>query len=218
MVQIRGHALDDGDGGLPNYKCRFDARTVPAVLSFTRDGEGALSCVSPARNATNSPLEVSLNAQQFSTDKVRFRWVPPIDLSVSSSGGGSLAPPAMPPGFLHETGGAITTTTTARPPVPGGPRPAAEETAASVRVFGLSPLSGPQVGGTQLQLFAPGFEGGIAYRCRFNAPPLQSDEVAVYDDGTEILRCRSLEPGLTQMSQTDTGCQPWRTTTNHQKA
>ena len=62
----------------------------------------------------------------------------------------------------------------------------------SIQTFGLSPLSGPRLGGTVLHIFAPSFGGGAAYRCRFDDGDVtDGDTVATYDAVNEILTCPS---------------------------
>ena len=206
-VQVRGFGLAGGDGAGPHYVCRFGLLSVSATMTLSTPGEGKLTCLSPANTASSRALEVSINGQDFTADGVLFRWVPPITLdggsssgtssSATSSGGtssgGSSGGPSPGSG---SAGGAVGSNGTGVPVPPGyiaPPSPpsideATLREAASIRSFGLCPLSGPDLGGTLVRIFAPSFQGGTDYRCRFGEGPTALVE-ASYFAPTEILRC-----------------------------
>jgi hypothetical protein len=72
-----------------HYQCAFGADVVPASFAAAPGGEDVISCVSPASAAgLEVALEVSLNAQEFSSEAVHFRFHGiPVASSYSPSSG-----------------------------------------------------------------------------------------------------------------------------------
>ena len=200
IIEVHGSGLGGGVGATPDYQCRFYSVVVPAVIATATTGLHILRCTSPAQNASSMPLEVSLNAQEATSDNFLFRWVPPINLDLSSPGALPPSSPSAPPG-----GGGDGLAPSFLLPSRSPPSDSSEEgdgsatkvsaeamrIAESVRDFGLSPLSGPHLGGTLLKLFTPGFQDGTAYRCRFSTSEGQAEAAAEYDQHVEVLSCKS---------------------------
>ena len=71
-----------------HYKCRFGALEVAA--SYNAEG-GTIHCASAAQPNGSRPLEVSLNAQQYTTSAVPFTFYAPVHVSLVTPDAGPTA-------------------------------------------------------------------------------------------------------------------------------